>query len=212
MIFGKLIAGALGLIVGNIPGLLLGVFVGHAFDRGMARTAQFGSPEQIARIKKTFFETTFRLLGHMAKADGRISEEEIAHTRMLFGQMGLDAAQRKRAIELFQEGAKPEFEPEIAVRSFTEACGRQPQMQQTLLLFLVSLALSDSQLHDSERNVLTGWLSPSAWAELPLTSCCAWLRPRDSFTVAPVPATPAKAVLRTLTQHSAWMRRSVTKT
>ena len=62
MIFGKLIAGALGLIVGNIPGLLLGVFVGHAFDRGMARTAQFGSPEQIARIKKTFFETTFRLL------------------------------------------------------------------------------------------------------------------------------------------------------
>ena len=154
MIFGKLIAGALGLIVGNIPGLLLGVFVGHAFDRGMARTAQFGSPEQIARIKKTFFETTFRLLGHMAKADGRISEEEIAHTRMLFGQMGLDAAQRKSAIELFQEGAKPEFEPEIAVRSFTEACGRQPQMQQTLLLFLVSLALSDSQLHDSERNVL----------------------------------------------------------
>ena len=154
MIYGKLVAGAIGFIVGGPIGLLLGVAVGHAFDRGLASTAQFGSPEQIARIKKTFFETTFTLLGHMAKADGRISQQEIDHTEMLFDQMGLDAAQRQRAIELFREGAAPEFDPVVAVQGFVEASGRQPQMQHTLLLFLVSLALSDHQLHEAEREVL----------------------------------------------------------
>ena len=154
MIYGKLVAGTIGFIVGGPVGLLLGVLVGHAFDRGLANTAQFGSPEQIARIKKTFFETTFSLLGHMAKADGRISQQEIDHTEMLFDQMGLDAAQRQQAIELFRQGAAAEFDPRVAVQGFLEASGRQPQMQHTLLLFLVSLALSDHQLHEAERQVL----------------------------------------------------------
>ena len=154
MIYGKLVAGAIGLVVGGPIGLVLGLLVGHAFDRGLASTAQFGSPEQIARIKKTFFETTFSLLGHMAKADGRISQQEIDHTEMLFSQMGLDAAQRQRAIELFRQGAAPEFDAKVAVQGFLEASGRQPQMQHTLLLFLVSLALADHQLHEAERRVL----------------------------------------------------------
>lgn len=154
MIYGKLVAGAIGLAVGGPVGLVLGLFVGHAFDRGLAGTAQFGSPEQIARIKKTFFETTFSLLGHLAKADGRISQQEIDHTEMLFNQMGLDAAQRERAIELFRKGAAEGFDPQLAVQGFLEASGRQPQMQHTLLLFLVSLALSDHELHQAEREVL----------------------------------------------------------
>ena len=154
MIYGKIVAGVLGLLVAGPIGLVIGLFIGHMFDRGLAGTVQFGSPEQIARIKKSFFETTFLLLGHMAKADGRISQQEIDHTEVLFGQMGLDTEQRQRAIELFRQGAAPGFDPDVAVSAFLDACGNQKQMQQTLLLFLTSLALSDHQLHESERAVL----------------------------------------------------------
>lgn len=154
MFYGKLVAGLIGLLVGGIIGLAIGVFIGHQFDRGLRRTMEANSPENIARLKERFFETIFLLLGHMAKADGRISQQEIDHTELLIRQMGLDARQRQRAIDLFKQGAAPEFDVQVTVAAFLELCGRQPQLRQTLLLFLVSLALVDHGIEPEERRVL----------------------------------------------------------
>ena len=62
MVFGKVIGGLLGLMIWGFFGLVLGVMVGHAFDRGLGKALRFASPENIARIKQSFFETTFLLL------------------------------------------------------------------------------------------------------------------------------------------------------
>ena len=102
MFYGKVIGGLIGLMAGGIFGLMLGLAVGHAFDRGLVATLKFGSPENIERIKASFFETTFLLSGYVAKSDGRVSEEEVQHTELVFDQMKLGGEQRKRAIELFR--------------------------------------------------------------------------------------------------------------
>jgi DnaJ like chaperone protein len=154
MFYGKLIAGLLGLLLGGPIGLLIGLLLGHTFDQGLARTLQFGTPEHLERVKRRFFETTFQLQGYLAKADGRISEEEIAHTEEVIRQMGLDAAQRRQAIELFRRGAAPDFQLEPVMAGFLELCGSQKQLQQTLLVFLVSLALADQHLDAAERAAL----------------------------------------------------------
>jgi DnaJ like chaperone protein len=143
MVFGKIIGGLIGLLVGGPIGLIIGLFIGHAFDRGLTHTLHFGSPENIERIKTSFFETTFLLSGHIAKADGRVSQQEIEHTEQLFTQMGLSAQQRTRAIELFQ-----------TVNTFLQTCGPQRQLQQTLLLFLISLALADQTIEPEEHAAL----------------------------------------------------------
>jgi DnaJ like chaperone protein len=155
MFYGKLIGGVIGLLVGGIPGLLLGLFVGHLFDRGLAHTLGFGSPEQLERIRTSFFETTFLLSGYLAKADGRISQQEIDHTESFFTQMRLSGEQRRRAIECFRRGAAPDFHPEPVVSAFLETCGPQRQLQQTLLVFLVSLALADQRLEQAELDALS---------------------------------------------------------
>ena len=72
MFFGKVIGGIIGFLVLGVVGLVLGVFVGHLFDNGLLRTLRYASPENIARIKQSFFETTFLLSGHIAKADGPV--------------------------------------------------------------------------------------------------------------------------------------------
>ncbi|NQX87203.1 MAG: co-chaperone DjlA [Halioglobus sp.] len=154
MVFGKVICGLIGLAAGGIPGLVVGLLVGHAFDRGLGKTFQFGSPENVARIRDSFFETTFLLSGVIAKADGQISQAEIEHTEKMFTQMGLDAGLRRRAIALFHQGAAPEFDVESAVRAFLGICGAQRQLQQTLLLFLVSLAHADRSLAPAEHAAL----------------------------------------------------------
>lgn len=152
--YGKIIGGAIGFLVGGFFGLILGLLGGHAFDRGVFQVFRLASPKNLKRVRDTFFDTTFLLSGHLAKADGRISEAEVAHAEQLFVQLGLQAEQRKRAIAQFKAGAAADFSVEDAIRAFTETCGRQPQLVQTLLLFLISQAHADNSLDDVERQVL----------------------------------------------------------
>jgi DnaJ like chaperone protein len=154
MFFGKIIAGLIGAGAGGIPGLILGLLVGHAFDRGLSKVMRFSSPENIERIKTSFFETTFLLSGYLAKSDGRISKLEIAHTGQLFVQMGLSTDQRKRAIDQFHLGSVAGFDIEPVIADFLETCGPQRQLQQTLLLFLISLAHADQGMEPVEHAAL----------------------------------------------------------
>ena len=114
----------------------------------------FGSAGNIERIKASFFETTFLLSGYLAKADGRVSEQEIEYTEQLFRQMNLGEEQRKRAIELFRQGAAAGFQIEPVISAYLQACGAQRQLQQTLLLYLVALALADHQIEAGEQAAL----------------------------------------------------------
>lgn len=191
MIYGKIIGGLIGLLVGGPIGLIVGLFVGHAFDRGLTHTLQFGSPENIERIKTSFFETTFLLSGFLSKADGRISQQEIDHTEAIIRQMGLDGQQRQRAIELFRQGAAPDFQIEPAVSTFLQTCGPQRQLQQTLLFFLVSLALADDQLAQAEHDALLriatllGFGSAQLEQLLRMARAQEHFHGRDGFTAQP---------------------------
>jgi len=153
MFLGKLIAGLLGLLVVGIPGLIFGLFFGHLFDRGLASALGLGGGG-LKELRQRFFRTIFLLMGHVAKADGRISEEEVTHTERLFAQLGLADEQRNEAILLFKEGADPDFSLETTVRQFLQAGGAHPTLKQTLLMFLITLAFADGELHAGERDAL----------------------------------------------------------
>lgn len=153
MFLGKLIAGILGLLVVGIPGLIFGLVLGHLFDRGLAAMLGTGGAG-LDDLRRQFFRTIFLLMGHVAKADGRISEEEVGHTEQLFRQLGLGDEQRHEAVLLFKEGAEAGFDADAAVRRFLQAGGAHPTLKQTLFFFLISLAFADGQLHSGERQAL----------------------------------------------------------
>jgi DnaJ like chaperone protein len=73
---------------------------------------------------------------------------------LVIAQMRLDSAQRQRAIELFRRGAAPDFHPEPVVAGFLQICGSRRQLQRTLLLFLISLALADHKVEAAEQAAL----------------------------------------------------------
>jgi DnaJ like chaperone protein len=154
MIYGKLVAGLLGLTLLGPFGLLLGLAVGHAFDRGLHTTLAFGSPEQLQKIQAAFFETCFSLLGHVAKADGRVSEEEIAHTEQIMAQLGVGAGQREQAINFFRAGAAADFQAGPLIAHFIETSRGHRKVHQTLLVFLISMAQADGTIDESERQTL----------------------------------------------------------
>ncbi len=154
MVMGKLILGLIGLLVGGLPGLIIGAIIGHFFDRGLAKALGAGG-KRLGEVRETFFRTTFLLMGYVAKADGRVSEEEVAHTEEIFRQLGLGDAQRHDAILLFKDGADPSFVVDDAVKLFLQTGGAHPALKQTLMMFLLAVALADRQLLPGERDALT---------------------------------------------------------
>ncbi len=151
---GKLFGGLTGLLVAGLPGLVLGLFAGHVFDKGLARNLGLGNPAALARARQTFFDTSFLLMGHMAKADGRVSEQEIAQTESLMRQLGITGEQRHAAIACFKEGAAAGFKPGPALARFNQDCAGPRQVANTLLVFLVAMALADGQIDEAEHRLL----------------------------------------------------------
>ncbi len=144
----------MGMLVGGLPGLALGVLAGHVFDRGLARTLGLGSPEALARARQSFFDCSFQLMGAIAKADGRVSEEEIAQAETLMQQLGITGDQREAAIVRFKEGTAADFAIAATVSRFRQDCPGPRQVAQTLLVFLVAMAMADGTIADSERQKL----------------------------------------------------------
>lgn len=151
---GKIIAGVIGFLALGPVGLLFGVAIGHAFDRGLWQALQAASPDALANVQRQFFDTTFTLLGYVAKADGRVSEAEIAQAESLFRQLRLNPAQRQAAIVRFKEGSTAGFDPEATVAAFAQRVGPRRQLQHTLFAFLASMALADGEIHQPEREAL----------------------------------------------------------
>jgi DnaJ like chaperone protein len=153
MIAGKIIAGLIGLSVAGPIGVLIGVYIGHQFDKGLGGLRPM-SAEQQAEVRESFFETVFGLLGHLAKADGRVSEVEVAHAEALMAKMGLNTPHRKQAIELFKSGSQGGFSIDASMDRFMATCGKQNNLKRALLDYLVSLAIADGDLHQAEQAVL----------------------------------------------------------
>jgi DnaJ like chaperone protein len=90
---GKGIGGLIGAFVGGPVGSLVGVIVGHRLDQ----------------IRRVFFETTFEVMGHVAKADGRVSEDEVQVAQRIMQAMRLTDEQIEDAIEHFTRGKRANY-------------------------------------------------------------------------------------------------------
>ena len=90
---GKGIGGLIGAFIGGPVGSVVGVIVGHRVDQ----------------IRRVFFETTFEVMGHVAKADGRVSEDEVEVTRRIMQAMRLTDEQVQEAIEHFTRGKRARY-------------------------------------------------------------------------------------------------------
>ena len=112
--WGKVVGGAFGFMLGGPLGALLGASLGHRFDAGLKSHLHSGDQE---RIQAAFFTATFAVMGHIAKADGRVSQDEIAMAEQLMGQMRLNAEQKKLARSLFNEGRQSDFQLDEITRT-----------------------------------------------------------------------------------------------
>ncbi|MDH3688779.1 MAG: co-chaperone DjlA [Gammaproteobacteria bacterium] len=154
--WGKLIGGAFGFMFGGPLGALLGSALGHQFDRGMGKLE--GGPgvriEDQERVQTAFFTAAFSVMGHIAKADGQVSRDEIDMAEHVMTQMQLTPEQRKTAIRLFNEGKSPDFPLRDVMVQFRKECHRRSTLLRMFLEIQIQAGFADGRLDPKERQVL----------------------------------------------------------
>jgi len=146
----------LGLLVGGPWGALVGATLGHGLDRGAAQVDLFGPVRAAdrARLQQVFLETTFKVMGHLAKSDGRVSETDIAFAESVMTRMGLDDSGRRAAIRLFQQGKSENFVLAPAVAEFRRLSAGQAQLHLLFLEIQLAAAYAGGAPAPAERLVL----------------------------------------------------------
>ncbi len=153
---GKAVGGVFGFALGGPLGAVFGGILGHGVDRGVATLRgalelPFGDR---ARVESVFFTATFSTMGHMAKADGHVSQAEIALAEAYMAQLNLGADRRQAAIALFRQGKSPDFDLRGVVSTFRAECRGQRALTQMFLEILLQAAYADGEPSADQRRVL----------------------------------------------------------
>ncbi len=151
--WGTLLGGTLGYMLGGPLGAMLGAALGGNFDRGINISGQF-DPGTQERVQAAFFSATFSTMGHIAKADGEVTPDEIASANHIMSQMQLTAEQRAAAKKLFNEGKNKTFPLDEVLHQFRKECHRRRNLLQMFLEIQIAMAMADGHLHINEKQLL----------------------------------------------------------
>jgi len=152
MWYGKVIGALIGLLIGRgFAGAIIGAFIGHLFD---VERAQRGGRGSAASIQQLFFRTTFQIMGHVAKADGRVSQQEIQAARTMMAQFRLSEADVHRAIDLFTQGKASDFPVHGALRELAAASGNRMDLRLMFVQIQLQTAVLGGGLNPASRGIL----------------------------------------------------------
>lgn len=159
---------ALGALIGGVTagpvGALFGTFIGHLFD-AQAESGFGGRPDndeddaiasQMASmgVQEAFFRATFQVMGHMAKADGFVSESEIRAARAIMAEFRLSEREVELAIQLFTQGKDKEFPLEATLRQLRRKLSDRPDVSSMFVQIQLQTALWSGSFAPAARQVM----------------------------------------------------------
>jgi DnaJ like chaperone protein len=154
---GKVVGGVIGLMAGGPFGAAIGALVGHQFDNAVDEGDRLSGPRSTVtptQVAEQFFLSTFRVMGHVAKSDGRVTEQEIAAARGVMTALRLDAVQVAVAINEFSKGKQPSFDVMDELRRLARALEGRPDMVRIFLEIQLRAALAGNNLEGPVRKYL----------------------------------------------------------
>ncbi|VAX05552.1 DnaJ-like protein DjlA [hydrothermal vent metagenome] len=154
--WGKVVGGTFGFMLGGPLGALLGAALGHNLDKGLSglKGVEGLDPGDRERVQTAFFTATFSVMGHIAKADGRVSPDEIAMAEAVMAEMNLSPELYQTAQHLFNEGKSDDFLLDEVLEQFRQECHRRNTLIQMFLELQIQAAYADGSLDSAEERLL----------------------------------------------------------
>ena len=193
-----------GKIIGTLAGLatlkpwfaLLGLFLGHQVDRFLV--AQFQSFDRhsspAGRLPEDYLRPLFQTMGHLAKIDGRVSEQEIRAARAIMHRLGLGPAQVRNAIGWFDDGKQVAFPLIQTVRQLRRAAARRAELRLMFVRLLLEVVLAKERMHQKERAVIWTVCTELDIGRVELAQLEAMIRAQKGFRHSPAGDADAQRV------------------
>ena len=151
-LWGSVIGGLVGFTMLGPLGALVGGVIGSKISGNTSFTRR--KPNNLDR-QVAFFAALFACLAKLAKADGRVSEEEIFKVEeIISSKLNLSEEHRIFAINIFQKAKYDQVDFEDYASQLFSILKSSPN---SLLIFyelLFELALADGELHQKENELL----------------------------------------------------------
>ena len=146
-IWGKILGGVSGLAIGGPIGALIGVGVGAALDAGIDAVGP--SPEERRQISFTI--GVIALSAKMAKADGRVTQEEVLAFKQVFKVPDAETANVGRVFDRARQSTAgfQQYASQLAM-----LLAGAPHMLEDLLEALFYIAEADGHVHPKELDFL----------------------------------------------------------
>lgn len=169
--------------------LLLGLYFGYQFDRWNAkefnRVCSESSSDGIRKFSPKFVEILFQAMGHVAKADGRVTEQEIRAARILMDKLDLGTAEKRAAIDYFEKGKYSSYPLKSRIRQLRQRDARQPEYRVLFVKLLMEFALTDNKMNKNQRAVVWTIGREMQIGHLELAQLEAMLRAQRGFRHSP---------------------------
>lgn len=202
--WGKIIGTLLGTILGALlasPVLKVlavagGFFAGHQFDKGFAAQSRtFDSlGTGAARLPEGYVRALFMCMGHLAKVDGRVSEDEIRAARVVMHRLNLSPAMVRRAIHWFDEGKQSGFPLVTVMRELRRVHARSAESRLLFVRLLLEVVLSKNRLRHRERALIWTICTELDIGRVDLAQLEAMIRAQKGFRRSPAGSADAQRI------------------
>jgi len=145
LVIGGLIGLFSGGFVGALMGGAIGVFLSNALKKALGKAL---NPQD------AFFRATFAVMGKLAKADGRVSEEEIRYARDVMNRMGLSEERKREAIELFNQGKEDGYDISDVMKPLSALIRFRIPLKLMFVEIQLQAAMSDGQVSEAESIII----------------------------------------------------------
>ncbi|MPW31390.1 co-chaperone DjlA [Agarivorans sp. B2Z047] len=152
-IWGKVLGVLFGSMLGNILWVILGLWIGHRFDKATSGSFVFSAAKSQA-AQQAFLFSTFAVLGHIAKSKGVVTQQEIQVANFLMDQMRLQGEARRQAQDAFRQGKDADFPLEEQISRFVSAVNGRRDLLQMFMEIQLQGVFADGVIDDSEHALL----------------------------------------------------------
>ena len=175
------------MFLGKVFALIVLLLVAYQFYRGFKHSVRSfeREGESLARVSDEFVRALFGCMGHLAKSDGRVSEDEIRAARLIMHRLGLSPAQVRRAIHWFDDGKRPGFPLVQTVREVRRVSARSASKRTLFLRLLLEVVLAKSTLRKQERHTIWTICTELDIGRVELAQLEAMIRAQKGFKKSP---------------------------
>lgn len=149
--WGKIIGGATGYALGGPLGAILGVAAGHAVDEIGNESATAVATVEDKKKSVAFTIAVVALAAKMAKADGHVSEREIAEFNRLFQ---VDPEEEANVRWVFERARLSNAGPEAYAQQIAQMFQNEPEVLEELMEALFLIARADGVASKAEIDYL----------------------------------------------------------